>query len=53
MGLIPGDGGTAGISRHIGHRRALHLALTGRPLDARTALSWGAVGLVDSLDNTS
>jgi enoyl-CoA hydratase/carnithine racemase len=40
MGLVPGAGGTVSIPRRIGRWRTLHLALTGRPLDARTALSW-------------
>ncbi|MBE9373280.1 enoyl-CoA hydratase/isomerase family protein [Saccharopolyspora sp. HNM0983] len=46
MGLIPGAGGTVGIPRRIGRRRALLLALSGEPLDAATALDWG---LVDEL----
>jgi enoyl-CoA hydratase/carnithine racemase len=47
MGLIPGAGGTVSIPRRIGRWRTLHLALTGRAIDARKALSWG---LVDSVD---
>ncbi|WP_200826969.1 enoyl-CoA hydratase/isomerase family protein [Thermomonospora echinospora] len=43
MGLIPGAGGTVGIPRRIGRWRTLYLALTGRPLDAATALAWGLV----------
>jgi Enoyl-CoA hydratase/isomerase len=46
MGLIPGAGGTVSIPRRIGRWRALYLALTGRPLDAATALNWG---LIDGL----
>jgi enoyl-CoA hydratase/carnithine racemase len=46
MGLIPGAGGTVSISRRIGRWRAFYLALTGRPLDAATALGWG---LIDGL----
>ena len=46
MGLIPGAGGTVAIPRRIGRWRAFYLALTGRPLDAATALSWG---LIDGL----
>jgi len=41
MGLIPGAGGTISITRRIGRWRTLYLALTGRPLDAPTALAWG------------
>jgi enoyl-CoA hydratase/carnithine racemase len=43
MGLIPGVGGTVGIPRRIGRWRTLHLALSGRVLDAPTALAWGLV----------
>lgn len=43
MGLIPGAGGTVSIPRRIGRWRTLHLALTGRPLTAATALDWGLV----------
>ena len=46
MGLVPGAGGTVSIPRRIGRWRTLHLALSGRPLDAPTALAWG---LVDAL----
>jgi enoyl-CoA hydratase/carnithine racemase len=46
MGLIPGAGGTISIPRRIGRWRTLYLALTGRPVDAATALAWG---LVDSV----
>jgi Enoyl-CoA hydratase/isomerase len=46
MGLIPGAGGTVSIPRRIGRWRTLYLALSGRPLDAATALSWGLVDLV-------
>jgi enoyl-CoA hydratase/carnithine racemase len=31
------------LTRVIGRRRALHMLLTGRPVDARTALHWGLV----------
>ncbi len=43
MGLVPGAGGTASIPRRIGRRRTAYLALTGRALDAPTALEWGLV----------
>lgn len=46
MGLIPGAGGTVSIARRVGRWRALYLALSGRPLDAGTALDWG---LIDGL----
>jgi enoyl-CoA hydratase/carnithine racemase len=46
MGLVPGAGGTASIPRRIGRQRTAYLALSGRRLDAPTALEWG---LVDEL----
>lgn len=46
MGLVPGAGGTASLPRRIGRQRTAWLALTGRTLDAGTALDWG---LVDEL----
>lgn len=46
MGLIPGAGGTVSVTRRIGRWRTAYLALTGRRIDAATALSWG---LVDEL----
>jgi enoyl-CoA hydratase/carnithine racemase len=46
MGLIPGAGGTATIPRRIGRQRTLYMALTGAPVDARTALEWGLVDAI-------
>jgi hypothetical protein len=46
MGLVPGAGGTASLPRRIGRHRTAYLALSGRRLDAATALRWG---LVDEL----
>ena len=46
MGLIPGAGGTVGITRRIGRWRAAYLALSGAPLSAQAAFNWG---LVDEL----
>lgn len=46
MGLVPGAGGTVGITRRIGRWRTAYLALTGQPLPLPTALRWG---LVDEL----
>jgi enoyl-CoA hydratase/carnithine racemase len=43
MGLIPGAGGTASITRRVGRRRAGWLALTGATLDSTTARLWGLV----------
>ncbi len=43
LGLVPGAGGTASIPRRIGRQRTAALALSGVPIDAATALSWGLV----------
>jgi enoyl-CoA hydratase/carnithine racemase len=43
MGLIPGAGGTVSLPGRIGRQRTAVLALTGRPIDAMTALAWGLV----------
>lgn len=50
MGVVPGAGGTASIPRRIGRHRTVALAISGRLLDAPTALRWG---LVDQLDATA
>src|SRR5690606_18642197 len=34
------------LSRAIGRKRALEMLLTGRPIDARTAMDWGLVNHV-------
>ena len=47
MGLLPGAGGTVGITRRIGRWRTAYLALTGQRIDAQTAAQWG---LVDALE---
>jgi enoyl-CoA hydratase len=49
LGLIPGAGGTVSLTRRIGRRRTAALALTGRRIDAATALAWR---LVDELERT-
>jgi enoyl-CoA hydratase len=43
LGVIPGYGGTQRLARLVGKGRALDLCLTGRFIDANTALSWGLV----------
>ena len=43
MGLVPGAGGTVGITRRIGRWRTAYLALSGARLDVATALAWGLV----------
>ena len=46
LGLVPGAGGTVSLPARIGRHRTALLALTGTPIDAPTARSWG---LVDEL----
>lgn len=43
LGLIPGAGGTVSITRRIGRWRTAYLVLSGRSIDAGTALGWGLV----------
>ncbi|MEZ0339045.1 enoyl-CoA hydratase/isomerase family protein [Mycobacterium sp. pV006] len=43
LGLIPGAGGTVSITRRIGRWRTAYLVLSGRSVDAATALRWGLV----------
>lgn len=46
LGLIPGYGGTQRLPRIVGRGRALEMILTGEPVDAATALSWGLANRV-------
>ncbi|KTC88531.1 enoyl-CoA hydratase/isomerase family protein [Legionella cincinnatiensis] len=46
LGVIPGYGGTQRLARLIGKGRALDLCLTGRFIQAETALQWGLVSEV-------
>jgi enoyl-CoA hydratase/carnithine racemase len=43
LGLIPGAGGTVSVTRRIGRWRTAYLVLSGRSLDAATAMAWGLV----------
>ena len=43
LGLIPGYGGTQRLPRLIGEARALEMILTGKTIDAATALSWNLI----------
>ena len=48
MGLIPGAGGCVSIPRRIGRQRTAYLALSGKRINAATALDWGLIdGIVD------
>jgi enoyl-CoA hydratase len=46
LGLIPGYGGTQRLPRVVGEARALEMILTGKPVDAPTALAWGLVSRI-------
>ncbi|GFG62871.1 enoyl-CoA hydratase [Mycobacterium kubicae] len=46
LGLIPGAGGTVSVTRRIGRWRTAYLVLSGRMIDAATALDWGLVDAV-------
>jgi enoyl-CoA hydratase/carnithine racemase len=51
LGLIPGAGGTASVTRRVGRHRLALLALSGVAIDAATALRWGLVDeIVEELD---
>ncbi|HEX4079606.1 MAG TPA: 2-(1,2-epoxy-1,2-dihydrophenyl)acetyl-CoA isomerase PaaG [Rhizomicrobium sp.] len=43
IGLLPDSGGTWILPRLVGHARALGLALTGEPISAEKAESWGLI----------
>lgn len=47
MGLIPGAGGCVSVSRRIGRQRAALMILSGRRINAATALDWGLVDAVE------
>lgn len=47
MGLVPGAGGTASITRRIGRWRTAYLALSGVSLDVATALDWGLIDAIE------
>ncbi len=48
MGLIPGAGGCVSVSRRIGIERTALLVLSGKRINANTALEWG---LIDAITN--
>jgi len=49
FGLIPGAGGTVSIVRRIGRQRLAWLVLSGKRINARTALEWG---LIDEINDS-
>jgi len=48
LGLVPGAGGTVSVTARIGRHRTAFLALSGKTVDAATALDWGLVDDVAS-----
>ncbi len=46
LSIIPGYGGTQRLPRVVGRGRALEMILTGKPIDAETALRFGLVNRV-------
>lgn len=51
LGVIPGYGGTQRLPRIIGKGRALDLCVTGRFIDAETALNWGLISEICTIDS--
>jgi enoyl-CoA hydratase/carnithine racemase len=47
FGLVPGAGGTVSLPLRIGRQRTALLALSGRRIDASTALAWGLVDAIE------
>jgi enoyl-CoA hydratase/carnithine racemase len=52
LGLIPGAGGTASLTRRIGRQRTAELGLVGKVIDAATALDWGLVDEISPRDES-
>ncbi len=50
MGLIPGAGGCVSVPRRIGKQRTALMILSGRRINAATALRWG---LIDAIEGDS
>ena len=46
MGLIPGAGGCVSVARRIGRQRTLLMILSGRRINAQTALRWGLIDAI-------
>ena len=47
MGLIPGAGGCVSVPRRIGRQRAALMILSGRRINAATALRWGLIDAIE------
>jgi enoyl-CoA hydratase len=46
MGLMPGAGGCVSVARRIGRRRAALMILSGKRINADTALGWGLIDAI-------
>lgn len=46
MGIIPGAGGCISVPRRIGRQRATLMILSGKRIDAATALRWGLIDAI-------
>lgn len=46
MGLIPGAGGCVSVPRRIGRQRTALMILSGKRINARTALDWGLIDAI-------
>lgn len=46
MGLLPGAGGCVSITKRIGRHRTAHMAISGEPFSAETALQWGLIDII-------
>ncbi len=46
MGIIPGAGGCVSVTRRIGRQRAALMILSGRRINAETALRWGLIDAI-------
>jgi enoyl-CoA hydratase/carnithine racemase len=47
LGLIPGAGGCVSVPGRIGRQRTLLMILSGRRINARTALRWGLIDAIE------
>lgn len=46
MGVLPGAGGCVSLTRRIGRQRTALLILSGKRINARTALGWGLIDAI-------
>jgi enoyl-CoA hydratase len=50
MGLVPGAGGCVSVPTRIGRQRAGLMMLSGRRINAETALRWGLIDAIETVD---